>query len=321
MDEKPPILFLHGAFSGADTWTRFVAPWFAARGHRVAAPELAGRGSDSLPRLRDYVDRARDAADALGFPIVVGHSLGGLVAQHLAAEGRAAGLVLVASPGPFGLGSTLWQLASISPDVLAALLLTQAGLGELVGPDLVRRALFSEDTPDAWIADVGMLPLPESPAVLFDALAWDLPAWPLARPTPTFAVMGDRDAFVPQADLWTIRAAYGAETEVMPGLGHGLPMDPHWKSLAWRINAWLDEHGLTVRQDRPAARLGFTPGFGMGVPPAFGLGLGGFNVCAPGAGASRGGGLTLADLYRLSPWYQLLQAATGWRESRSAQDR
>ncbi|MDP1136863.1 hypothetical protein Q6325_29920, partial [Klebsiella pneumoniae] len=79
---------------------------------------------------------------------------------------------------------------------------------------------------------------------------------------------------------------------------------------AWRINAWLDEHGLTVRQDRPAARLGFTPGFGMGVPPAFGLGLGGFNVCAPGAGASRGGGLTLADLYRLSPWYQLLQAAT-----------
>ena len=39
--EKPPILFLHGAFGGPDVW-RFLAPWFARRGHRVAAPRLPG---------------------------------------------------------------------------------------------------------------------------------------------------------------------------------------------------------------------------------------------------------------------------------------
>ena len=66
--EKPPILFLHGAFAGPEIWTRFVAPWFAARGHQVAVPRLPG----GLPgaRLRDYVARARAAADALEAPPV-----------------------------------------------------------------------------------------------------------------------------------------------------------------------------------------------------------------------------------------------------------
>jgi hypothetical protein len=44
MTEKLPILFLHGAFAGPEVWTRFVAPWFTARGHRVAVPAPAGPG-------------------------------------------------------------------------------------------------------------------------------------------------------------------------------------------------------------------------------------------------------------------------------------
>ena len=48
-------------------------------------------------------------------------------------------------------------------------------------------------------------------------------------------------------DLWAIALAYGAETELVRGVGHGLPIDPHWKSLAWRINAWIDERLIGAR--------------------------------------------------------------------------
>ncbi len=243
---RPPLLFLHGAFYGPEIWTRFVAPWFARRGYRVLAPRLGGPRRPGA-RLRDYVAAARDAADALGVrPVAVGHSLGGLIAQHLAAEGRLAGAVLISSPGPFGLGPTMWRLASISPDVLAALALAQAGQGARLGALTMRRALFTEDTPEDWIASVLAPPQPESAAALLDGMTWDLPFWPAARATPALALMGDRDAFVPRTDLWAIAAAYGAETDLLPGRGHGLPIDPAWQSLAWRINAWLSDRGATL---------------------------------------------------------------------------
>ena len=89
-----------------------------------------------------------------------------------------------------------------------------------------------------------------SPTALLDGTAWDLPFWPLGRLTPTLALLGDRDAFVPRTDLWSIGLTYGAETVVLSGLGHGVPVDPSWKSVAWRINAWLGERriGATSRR-------------------------------------------------------------------------
>lgn len=241
MAEKPPILFLHGAFGGAEVW-RFLAPWFAQRGHRVATPRLPGPAAGPPLRLRDYVRRAAEAADTLEAPpVVVGYSLGGLVAQHLAARRPLAGMALLASPGPWGLGPSLVQLGTGAPDVLAALMVTQAGGGALVGPELVRRALFTPETPHAWIATMGLMPERESPLALLDALTWDLPPWFLARRRPVLALLGDADVFVPQSDLWGLALAWGAETESLRGFAHGLPLDPRWKSVAWRINAWLDE--------------------------------------------------------------------------------
>lgn len=236
-----PLLFLHGAFGGPEIWRRFVVPWFRARGHAVAAPALVAP-TGRPARLRDYVVAARAAAAAFDAPpVAIGHSLGGLVAQHLAAEGRVAAMALVASPGPMGAGPSLWKLSSQHPGALAALMLAQAGAGSMLGPQAARETLFTDSASDAWIVENAPTPRPESPLALLDAMTWDLPAWPLARGVPALGLLGDRDAFIPASDLMAIRLLYGAETETMADLAHGAPVDPHWKRLAWRLAQWLED--------------------------------------------------------------------------------
>jgi pimeloyl-ACP methyl ester carboxylesterase len=245
--DQAPMLFLHGAFGGPEMWRRFVAPWFAARGRRVAAPELRPAERRDA-RLRDYVAAACAAADALGAPpVLVGHSLGGLVAQHVAARRRVAGMVLVGSPGPFGAGGALWRLTLARPKALAALMVAQMGGGALLGVEAARRTLFTDATPDRWIVENAPRPERESPMALMDALALDLPNWLLARGAPTLALHPAQDAFVPVSDLVALAFAYGAETEVLGDMAHGAPIDPHWKRLAWRIEDWIQTKS-TVRR-------------------------------------------------------------------------
>src|SRR6059058_2188408 len=82
----PPLLFVHGYFGRAIAFERMMA-WFASRGHVCCAPDLRGHG-DSLPNcdlgkvsVRDYAADVTKVARALGNPIIIGHSMGGLIAQ------------------------------------------------------------------------------------------------------------------------------------------------------------------------------------------------------------------------------------------------
>jgi pimeloyl-ACP methyl ester carboxylesterase len=115
----PPLLFLPGA-GGLFPDDPFLAA-LAAR-HRVAAPLLPGyedsEGAENLRTLQDVVLWAFDAIDAIGLerPIVVGHSLGGMIAAEMAAlcPREVERLVLVAPAG-------LWLDEHPIPDLFAAM--------------------------------------------------------------------------------------------------------------------------------------------------------------------------------------------------------
>lgn len=127
----PPILFQHGIFADGrafDAWVRY----FEDAGFECHAPSLPGRNPTdrcSLHRLRmaDNLAALRAAREQMTQPpIVIGHSMGGLLAQQLAATLPCAALVLVAS-SPTGV---LWahpralrHLLALLPKILAGTVL------------------------------------------------------------------------------------------------------------------------------------------------------------------------------------------------------
>ncbi|MGB9634324.1 MAG: alpha/beta fold hydrolase, partial [Chloroflexaceae bacterium] len=84
----PPLLLLHGAMVDREYWREQI-PVFATR-HEVVACDLPGHGAaPPLAGPTSIADLAREVLatlDALDLPAVrvLGHSLGGMVAQELA---------------------------------------------------------------------------------------------------------------------------------------------------------------------------------------------------------------------------------------------
>jgi|TARA_B110000263_G_scaffold193868_1_gene172007 pimeloyl-ACP methyl ester carboxylesterase len=101
---RPGLVFVHGGAAHAHWWTH-VAAQFAAV-YRVVAIDLSGHGDSdrrdeySLDRWCSEVMAVADDADMAGAPIVIGHSMGGLVTLATAsAHGdRIAGAVVMDSP-------------------------------------------------------------------------------------------------------------------------------------------------------------------------------------------------------------------------------
>lgn len=124
--QTPKILFLHSFFGRPSLF----GPWidyFTAAGYQCHAPALPGRDpSDETVLARTGIDDcyavALAAYDALGErAIVIGHSLGGLLGQKVAAARDPAALVLLASIPPGALvpqAKVLRHLVPLLPDIL-----------------------------------------------------------------------------------------------------------------------------------------------------------------------------------------------------------
>lgn len=236
------ILLIHGAWHGPWCWHDF-ARRLTERGHEVRAVQL--RGHDQAPgriwhRVRHYVDDVRRAAVELSTPpLLVGHSLGGLVAQRYAERNPAAGLVLMASIPPGGTIATVARLAVRHPiPFLKANLLLR--LRPLVATrSLVRDLFFAADTPQEIVERCFARLQDESYLAFIDTMIV------LARPhrvnVPALVLGAEWDTFFTVREVQATARAYRTEAEIFPGMGHDMMLDEGWHKVADRVHAWVHE--------------------------------------------------------------------------------
>jgi pimeloyl-ACP methyl ester carboxylesterase len=243
-----PLLFVHGAWHGAWCWDEHFLPYFAKQGYSVHALSLRGHGKSEGrvrgSRIRDYVrDVAQAAATLPAPPVVIGHSMGGLVTQKYLERHAAPAAVLLASVPPAGVWRVTLKYLGRAPLAFAKANLTLSLAPLVADPGLVREAMFSAGMPAADVERYTRLLGDESYLAFLDMLVLDLPRPKRVR-TPMLVLGGAGDSLFSPAEIEATARAYGTRAELVPGMAHDMMLDQGWQPVADRIIAWLRERGI-----------------------------------------------------------------------------
>ena len=247
------VVLIHGAFCAAWAMEPF-AQLFAMHGYKVVTPTL--RHHDFAPGVRpprelgltsmlDYADDIEVLVRGLKEPpVLIGHSMGGLVAQMVATRLPVKALVLLAPSAPWGtLPTSAWEVMSAQGLYLA---------GQFWNKPL---------RPESWIAEthaLDMLPpgereatfarfVCESGLATFEILHWAMDArratFVDARKVecPVLAVAGEFDRVNPARTVASIARRYRERGEFLevPGASHWLIGEPGWQKTAGHVREWV----------------------------------------------------------------------------------
>lgn len=249
------ILLIHGAFVGGWVFERF-RQRLSQAGWRTHAPDLPLHGPDAAgnpphPDLHNLgLNDCREAIEAeitrlAQPPVLIGHSLGGLLALQLAARGLARAAILLAPVSPWGiLPHSRYELES------AAGLLLKGGAiwRHAMPPDFGIAQRYSLDRlAPALQRDVYSRMVPESGRILHESLLWWLDWHAASRLSfhrvtcPLLFMAGSNDRVTPAV---TVRALAGhfpgrALYRDLPEMSHFLFGEPEEDMLFEHCLEWL----------------------------------------------------------------------------------
>lgn len=241
-----PLLFVHGAYGGAWVWDQHFLPFFAEHGFVAHALSLRGHGESegraALPfaRLRDFVSDVAQVADRLDAPpVLIGHSMGGVVVQKLMHRRPPPAAALMASVPPHGMVGTFYGMVFTNPELFREIARMQVLGPEAPDASVVRRALFADDTPDEAVRRYLHRFQSESTLVILDLMGLDLPPSTPTLDLPVLVMGAENDRFVFRGALEATAQTYRTEPVIFPGMAHAMMLDHGWEKVAERLLDWL----------------------------------------------------------------------------------
>ena len=247
--KSAPLLFLHGAYAAAWCWDEHFLPLFAERGYASYALSVSGHGGspgrehlDSFGIDQYVKDVAAVVAQLPTPPVLIGHSMGGMVAQKYLESHEAAGLVLMASVPPQGLWAAALGLAFQKPGLMNDL--NSLLGGGRVALDTLREAMFAQPVSAEDLARWYRRLQPESHRAIWDMTLFNLPLKSRMRLPPLLVLGAEHDTLIPSSQVEMTARHYGVEAEIFPDMGHGMMLERDWAKVAGRILDWLAEQGL-----------------------------------------------------------------------------
>ncbi len=240
------ILFVHGAWHGAWCWEKYFMPFFAEQGYdnyalTLRSHEKPGRvkGINKIS-FTNYIEDLVQAVNQLDqSPIIIGHSMGGLILQkYLEKHTCKKAIFLAAAPLSGLLRLSLNLFVSTRYALISALMMDLYRAVDHI--DKIKWSFFSADVPQADLQFCKDNICAES------YLAYLFMMLPRVKvnadlQVPTLVVSGESDRLFIIKEQKAIATAFKSDLVIIPNIAHDMMLDTNWKMAATAIQNWLEE--------------------------------------------------------------------------------
>jgi pimeloyl-ACP methyl ester carboxylesterase len=243
VETQPRLLFVHGFFGRAIAFVPMMEQ-LEREGHRCVAIDLRGHGDSPLDKplgkvsMQDYADDVEAVSRELGNPIIIGHSMGGILAQMVAERGVGRGIVLLSPAPPRGIPLMSIKLAIAQSRYMPAILSSRTvvpGRADL-------RALVVNRIPKTEQEMILDMLVPDSGRAAREMSVLGVPIDRTRVKVPTLVIGGEDDRFIPWRRYARVAKRYAAPFLLAPGRGHMLIIEPKYEEICRWISEWIDEH-------------------------------------------------------------------------------
>jgi pimeloyl-ACP methyl ester carboxylesterase len=272
------IMMIHGMWCGNWVWDKY-KQYFESKGYHCVTPTL--RFHDKKHReisndplgttsLMDYAEDLENEIYKLDQkPILMGHSMGGLLAQILGSRGLAKALVLLTPASPSG-------IVALKPSVIKSFwsVMTKPGFWKKPMLQTFDEAVYSmmhllseEERKEVYERLV-----PESGRAGFEIGYWLLDRNRASRvdqdkiTCPTLVIAGKQDKITPPSVVHKVADKYSSVTtfKEFANHAHWVIGEPGWNEIAEYSSDWLNQvlikmpkrpHPQTILKIRPSGKV------------------------------------------------------------------
>ncbi len=244
-EEKETVVFVHGAWHGKWCWDKYFKPTFLEHGYDVVTFDLPGhdkagrvKGINRLS-LGDYVKALeQEVAKLESSPILIGHSMGGLIVQKFLENNPCKKVILMASVPPYGVIKTTLRFLK-KPHAYPALL--GFNLYKLVNSlEKSKEAFFSKDISNPDLQEFTGKLCSESYLAFLNML---LPRVKINHhfDIPMLVLGAKNDTIFLEKEVRDTAKKYNADLMMFDDIAHDMMLDVNHGKVSKEIIIWIEK--------------------------------------------------------------------------------
>lgn len=248
------ILFIHGMFMTPKSWDKW-QEYFTQRGYTCRAPAWplhqgepenlraqVPEGTGDIMLEDVILEMEKAILECKSAPILIGHSVGGLLTQVLVNKGLASAGVCVSSVAPNAMLSLDWHFLKSTVPILNPI---KGDAPQEMSPELFHEAFANTLSPDQARSEWAAQAVHESRNVLRSSMGSAGHVDLEKKHVPLLFVTGREDHIVPPSLVERNVHAYAEEggirdLQIFEGRSHYICNEPGWEEVAAYIDEWLD---------------------------------------------------------------------------------